>query len=1158
MVIIKGAASRVNNYTTQTITFPAGSSAPVTLNVDITDNDDCDYNTSIVFELQNVSGGLNAGIEGQETFSLNITDDNTTSENDVMDDFEDADFSDWLGEPTLFEIANTGILGGSTTLFTDTLDGDSVAYVVLQNNITDLKGTATTWRFSVATGQRDPNDKNRFTVFLSSNGDNPLDAGIQGYAVAVNEGGNTDDRLRLYRIDDSSSATELIKYEVPAGWGSFDKMAVEVTRDEAGNWEMFVNDDADFSALIPADAVNMPVLDATYDVMGSTIVVSHQNEDDWALYFDDLSVTQEFCSGAYETTGSGNSSGGIWQLVGTSTPATPPFNKYTEIIVQNGDVLTLDSDIRTGKVTVQSGGELSLGADHELEIFEDLTIDGTLTSNKGAVSFNGNQGAQSIGGTAVADFYELNGDNADGLIFNQGANFYGPIHAENGTIDFIGQNVVLASDDIGGEILTGSISEIKTGADVLGEITIERYVENIEDGYRLIGMPVTGQTINSAFNGDFATLGFPGADYPAHELTNLKYYDETDPSCDLNEGFIDVTNSTDAVDPHKGYWAYFPDNTSNYVLDVTGAFNKGDITINLDYTAGCDAQEIGWNCIVNPYPSAIDITSTEIDFVNCDADVYILDHTLGFTWKGEYVSYVNGVSVNGGSNILSSYQAFFVKATGPGASITFKEGCKVDDQAGFLRFDDVSRELIRLSVNSETNKYETVVSFHDHATAEFDPEFDGYFLESNSLEDGALTLASLVGENTLSVNTLNELTEPLSVTLRTITPTAGDYWLSLDALQNISQSACLVIEDTETGTVYSVEPGVEIPFTADEDLYQTDRFVLHAYPGADYVSYMTSCSGTEDGEIELVTPGYADWNTTWYDADNNILMTSSSEETILTDLSAGVYRVEMESEGGHCTAITQEIVVMEPALEVLTVNSINAVCSEESAQVFTQLENANSYDITLFQDGQVVAESTGTGNLAIGELAGEVYTLQVISACTTEEVTLDLKDENQVEASFFAQEEVILTSAIGQFDAVNTSTNALYSDWFVNGELVSQGENLYYEFTTPGEYEVKLEAANQYCSSEASAVVIVSMADNISENEIEFDVFYNGLGLVVNTTDLVADNFIEIYDVKGQLVQSERLNAAQSLVVLDDISVGVYTARIINSNESLYTTKFVK
>ena len=75
VVIIVGAPGRVNSYTTQTVTFPGGSSTDETLTITVTDNGLCDGDATITFELQNITGGQGTATVGtNDQYDLTITD----------------------------------------------------------------------------------------------------------------------------------------------------------------------------------------------------------------------------------------------------------------------------------------------------------------------------------------------------------------------------------------------------------------------------------------------------------------------------------------------------------------------------------------------------------------------------------------------------------------------------------------------------------------------------------------------------------------------------------------------------------------------------------------------------------------------------------------------------------------------------------------------------------------------------------------------------------------------------------------------------------------------------------------------------------------------------------------------------------------------------
>ena len=85
LALIKGNASELENYTTQTIRFPTGTSHAQMVFIPILDNDSLDGDRDYVFKLQNARGGNNAKIGKDSLFTLTILDDEVTSIHNIND-----------------------------------------------------------------------------------------------------------------------------------------------------------------------------------------------------------------------------------------------------------------------------------------------------------------------------------------------------------------------------------------------------------------------------------------------------------------------------------------------------------------------------------------------------------------------------------------------------------------------------------------------------------------------------------------------------------------------------------------------------------------------------------------------------------------------------------------------------------------------------------------------------------------------------------------------------------------------------------------------------------------------------------------------------------------------------------------------------------------
>ncbi len=84
VVLTSGDAADIDNYTTQTVTFPAGSSDNQTVVITITDDSEVEGDETLIFELQNVSGGDNASTAAPYQFNLTINDNDFADVPDIV------------------------------------------------------------------------------------------------------------------------------------------------------------------------------------------------------------------------------------------------------------------------------------------------------------------------------------------------------------------------------------------------------------------------------------------------------------------------------------------------------------------------------------------------------------------------------------------------------------------------------------------------------------------------------------------------------------------------------------------------------------------------------------------------------------------------------------------------------------------------------------------------------------------------------------------------------------------------------------------------------------------------------------------------------------------------------------------------------------------
>src|SRR5690606_34958661 len=111
-------------------------------------------------------------------------------------------------------------------------------------------------------------------------------------------------------------------------------------------------------------------------------------------------------------------------------------------------------------------------------------------------------------------------------------------------------------------------------------------------------------------------------------------------------------------------------------------------------------------------------------------------------------------------------RSFFVKATGPGQSITFRESAKATGHGNTFNREGSPSELLRIQLTTVGGiSDETLIRFDEQATKGFDPRWDAYKLKSS------VNLASKTEANeVLAINTMPSLhrgitTIPLEIDL---------------------------------------------------------------------------------------------------------------------------------------------------------------------------------------------------------------------------------------------------------------------------------------------------------------------------------------------------------------------------------------------------------
>jgi hypothetical protein len=415
-----------------------------------------------------------------------------------------------------------------------------------------------------------------------------------------------------------------------------------------------------------------------------------------------------------------------WNDVNNWCGAVP--NSTMDVTLTSGRAFYPSIDGTTSPVAavknlnVNTGATINLQANGIMEVYGNITTTGTFNAKEGTIEMTG-AGAQTI----AANSFQNN--NLRNLIINNNIGLTGALNVLN-KISFKGNNRIFTTNDNltlkSSDTLTASVGDvtngaINTGNNILGKVTVERFVSNIKNGtpslktWRLLSMATKHdfQTIKQAWqeNGDSSTVFNPNPGFGTQITTNLgannagarllgydaysaggaslKTYNSA------TNQWVGVPNTLSAFNRNLPYLVFVRGSRSktlfSQVPDSTILREKGTLNIGDTFNFNLGTAGNQFISVPNPYPSSVSFQN--LQKTNLTAFYYLYDSRLGS--NGGYqtitadgtVIIPGGGSYTGGNYNIQSGQGFFVRTNGAAGTITFKETAKVDGSASVLRIN---------------------------------------------------------------------------------------------------------------------------------------------------------------------------------------------------------------------------------------------------------------------------------------------------------------------------------------------------------------------------------------------------------------------------------------------------------------------------------------
>ncbi|MCH2232859.1 MAG: hypothetical protein MK078_01300 [Crocinitomicaceae bacterium] len=720
--------------------------------------------------------------------------------------------------------------------------------------------------------------------------------------------------------------------------------------------------------------------------------------------------------------GSFNDAGGLIRTIGTDpcqVIANTPFTIQNVIASSSGGtsiaggMLTIGNELLVAKGDFNTGDNLIINSDVSgtgriAEIRTTCTYTLTMTDLWGD-GWNGGFLEIYEEGALIETFSGKDASSTETFIVEEGLTFelvYTSGFYEN-------ENAYTLTDDGGtvifsdgttpatGTVFTYTAAGCSFSPTVIGNVTMERYIDAGETYWRYFSSAVNGATIEQ-YNDDFLTAGYPGSTYPSFTSGGASWpsiytYDET---AGPGLGYNPVSSAADVIATGEGLQVWCGDTitgTTPFLVDLTGPANQGNISLPVSYTFTGSVAEDGYCLVGNPYPSTIDWDSPNwIRTSNIANAVYIQNPDTKL-----FASYVAGASTNGGSRYIASQQAFWVSVTGatPAPNVVATERVKSDVDATFFKASEsVYSPGMTISVYGDESQDQTVFRHIEGSTDSYDSQFDAVEYFGGWGVQPQISLINEIGEE-FSIQSLDLGYEEWAIPMRVVVFETGVYSLSFENTSEVDVP-CMRLEDLYTGDFYDVSEDVGFEIELYDSTF-APRFLLHVGRNVETEVSEPTCFGENDGAILLDLNLATDVEYSITSAIGTEDFIGFGDPLLIENLESGIYTIEIPGSGGFCGVDNYSFAVTQPN-KIDIDGLVSHEIESETGEIYVNATGGTAPYAYVWSDG-------GVGPLRTTLGAG-IYEVEVTdgNGCTSTEVfeilaTLEMEEEVS-ETEFFHDE----------------------------------------------------------------------------------------------------------------------------------------------------------
>ena len=423
-------------------------------------------------------------------------------------------------------------------------------------------------------------------------------------------------------------------------------------------------------------------------------------------------------------------------------------------VITSGVYPQLTGGVATIENLVINSGASMLVDNAVLQVSGTITNNGTLDLSGGTLELNGTS-PQTLAGSYFdnGEIYDLIISNSSGVALT----------GVNDTLKLIGElsfgtsNAVLSTNgnltlvsNING---TASVADMTAGGifngnDIIGNVTVERYIPQHPKAWQFLSVPTKGSTIKASWQEGNTPLGNVRPGYGTIITGSVsdavaQGFDIRTPAGASMKTYNSATNNWDGVTStnlpianKKGYMFMVRGDrsvtTSNAPATATILRTTGQL-----YTKDANAPEVTnvaggkMETVGNPYASAIDFAKLNVSggianmFYVWDPRLTNTANGLGgyqtFTWAGSsYQVTPGGGSYSDGNTNIESGQAFMVYAPSSAGSISFSETSKVSGHNMVNRTQLGYWEMLRTNMFAISGGNRVLV---DGVMTQFSPDF---------------------------------------------------------------------------------------------------------------------------------------------------------------------------------------------------------------------------------------------------------------------------------------------------------------------------------------------------------------------------------------------------------------------------------------------------